>query len=254
MALFANDLILNDTAKNGNLFLKDFANRAKDATLAMVDAKKNLQNSLDALDGGRAKKGQRNAVDWKAVGNGAGSGATVGAAIGSVVPVIGTAIGAVVGGVVGGVVGLFGGKKKKDSFAGLLAEYPELISKGADGVERLNKELAQTLINNNMVDEGTKGLLQSSIEWSDQVEKASEEIKGIVNDLAGGLGDGIRNALVDAFEAGTDSAKAFQGEVEKVMESIITQMMFDAFFKESFDTLQKDMTNSLGSINGDRLS
>ena len=97
----------------------------------------------------------------------------------------------------------------------------------------------------------SKGLLQSSIEWSDQVEKASEEIKGIVNDLAGGLGDGIRNALVDAFEAGTDSAKAFQGEVEKVMESIITQMMFDAFFKESFDTLQKDMTNSLGSINGD---
>lgn len=248
--LALNDQIGLQTELNENVFVKDYEGRIRDGISKLNEANKGYQESLDKLGQGRAKTGQRDAVDWKAVGQGASSGAAAGAAIGSIVPVIGTAIGAGIGAVVGGLVGLFGGKKKKDEFGALLSEYPELIRKSKDGVEELNVELARTLIEQNLVDESTKALLTDTVAWTEQIKEAKEQIKGVVSELAGSLGSSLRDALVGAFREGEDAAAAFGDSVEKVLEDILSQLIFNQVFSAQFDQLQKEMVASADTMAG----
>lgn len=248
--LLLNEQIGLQSEINSNVFTNDYQGRLTDGLAQLKDATEKYQEAIDALNEGLVKQGQRDKVDWGAVGKGAATGAVLGASIGSVIPVIGNAVGAVVGGIVGGVIGLFGGKKKKDQFVGLLAEYPELIQMGADGQERLNTELAKSLIQNNMLDDKTKQLVQNALDWSDAIEKARDQIKGVVSDLAGALGDDLRNSLVTAFKDGTDSAEAFGSSVEKILDDILSKLIFNAVFKDALDQLEKELIAS-SDVGGD---
>ncbi len=236
---------------NENVFMKDQEGRLTSGINALRDANKGYLENLAQLDEGEAKIGKRDAVDWGSIGAGLGGGAAAGAAIGSVVPVVGTAIGAVVGGIAGAIGGLFGGKKKKDVYGDLLAEYPELIQKAEDGQKQLNVELAQTLIDQDLISKSTKETLQNAIDWSESVKEAQEQIKSVIGDLAGGMGDDLRNALVSAFEDGTDAAKEFGESVENTLEDILSQMIFQQVYGSIFDQLQEEMESSY-DLGGDR--
>lgn len=236
---------LNNKLKD-NVFVSDFQGQIKDGIDALTDAQNKYQEAIQALSEGQAKAGLRNSIDGKSILSGVGSGAVLGAAVGSIVPVIGTAIGGVVGGIVGGIVGLFGGKKKKDSYVSLLQEYPELVRQTADGVYEINTELAKTLIANNMVSESTKGLIQDTLDWQEAINKANEQIRGVISDLAGDLGSNLRDALVSAFEEGTSSAQAFADTVEKTLQNVVSQMLFNNIFGTAFDKLQERMEASFG--------
>ncbi|MHA4844411.1 tape measure protein [Flavitalea antarctica] len=243
------NLLLNDqlgiqSQLAESVFVKDFEGRMVDGFKKLSDASEKYQETLKKLAEGQAKLGQRNAVDWGAVGQGAVSGVAAGAAIGSVVPVIGTAIGAVVGGIVGGLVGLFGGMKKEDVFGPLLAEYPELIKVAANGWEELNVELAKSLVEQGLIDEQTKQLLQSAIEWTEQIQEAKENMKGIISELAGNLGSTLRTSLVDAFKSGESAAKAFSDSVSKTLEDMLSQLIFSKVFSGAFKGLEDDMMKS----------
>lgn len=248
--LSINDQIRLQSQLKANVFVKDYEGKMLDGIKAAHNANENYQKALAELAKGRAKDGMRNAVSWGSVGRGAASGAAIGAAVGTVVPVIGNVIGAVIGGLVGAIVGLFGGKKKKDVFVDLLGKYPEIITKMADGTEKFNSELAASLIKNNQVDEATKGILNNIIEWDKKLQAAREQIKGVVSELAGSLGDDLRNSLVKAFQDGTSSAKAFGDSVNKVLENIISNLLFNQVFSKSFDELQKRMEKSF-DLGGD---
>lgn len=231
-----------------SVFLKDFEGRIKSGLTALADANKNYQEAMDKLAAGRAKSGQKNAVDWKNVGSGASSGASIGAAIGTFaipIPVLGTAIGAAAGAIVGGLTGLFAGKKKKDTFMPLLEAYPALIQKSEDGVERINRELAETLIKNGMLDDQTKLLLENVLEWEDAIKEARDQIKGVISELAGSLSSDMRTALVDSFRAGEDAAIAMGKTVEKVLEDILSQLIFNKIFSEAFKDLEDQMAESM---------
>lgn len=231
-----------------SVFLKDFEGRIKSGLTALADANKNYQEAMDKLAAGRAKSGQKNAVDWKNVGAGASSGASIGAAIGTFaipIPVLGTAIGAAAGAIVGGLTGLFAGKKKKDTFMPLLEAYPALIQKSEDGVERINRELAETLIKNGMLDDQTKLLLENVLEWEDAIKEARDQIKGVISELAGSLSSDMRTALVDSFRAGEDAAIAMGKTVEKVLEDILSQLIFNKIFSEAFKDLEDQMAESM---------
>ncbi len=234
-----------------NVFIKDYEGRLTSGIDALKDANKGYLEALDKLEEGKAKIGKRDAVDWGNVETGLAGGAATGAAIGSVVPVVGTAVGAVVGGVVGAVAGLFGGKKKKDVWGDLLSEYPELIQEAENGQKELNVALAQTLIDQNLVNEATKETLQSAIDWANQVEEAKEQIRDVISELAGGIGNELREALVSAFEDGTDAAKQFGESVENTLEDILSQMIFQQVYGNIFDQLQKEMEASY-DVGGDR--
>lgn len=242
--LALNEAILLNSKLKDNVFLVNYQGQLRDGIAALTDAQKSYQEAIKALSAGQAKAGQRDSIDVKSVLAGVGSGAVAGAAVGSIVPVIGTAIGAVVGAVAGGIVGLFGGKKKKDTYVALLEEYPELVQKTDDGILQINKDLAQTLIKNNLVSDSTKTLIQDTLDWQAAIDKANEQIKSIIADLAGDLGGDLRDALVDAFEQGTDSAKAFAQSVQKTLDNVISQMIFNQVFGSAFDHLQKQMQDS----------
>ena len=209
-----------------------------------------ITNELSRIDGilgdifsevGGQLKNVRTAFDDN-VGKGAGAGAATGAVIGSVVPVIGSAIGAVAGAIIGGLAGLFGGRKKKVVDDGLLSVFPELI----DGVGNLNKELAQALINTSQVDANTKQLLQNAIDWAGAVEEANRQIKDIVVELAGDLGNSLRKNIVDAWKSGEDAAsrmfdaasRSLENFTENLIWSLLTSDIFKEFENRMADTLK----------------
>lgn len=239
-----NDQIGLQTELNENVFIKNYEGRLVDGLAQLKDAQNSYSDALAKLMDGQAKLGQRNGVDWGSVGAGVGSGLAAGAVIGSIVPVIGTAIGAVVGGLVGGIVGLFGGKKKKDVFGNLLKEYPELIQESASGWEELNVQLAQTLVDQDLVDKKTKQILQDAIAWTNQINEARKQMEGVISELAGNLGNSLRDSLVSAFKDGTDAAEAFSRSVNQTLEEMLSQIIFSNIFNDAFDSLQDEMMKS----------
>ncbi|WP_028375986.1 phage tail tape measure protein [Leeuwenhoekiella sp. MAR_2009_132] len=245
-----NEQVRTQASANDNVFTEDYINKIEKGIDALKLANSSYQDSLNALSDGQVKIGQRNAVDINNVLKGAGSGAVLGAAIGSVVPVIGNVVGAVVGGVVGAVAGLFGGKKKKDQYTSLLEEYPELIKTAADGQKSFNVELAQTLVDQKLVNDATKILIEDTIAWQEQIDKAKEQIAEVVEVLAGDLGSSLRDSLVTAFEQGGDAAQAMGDTISDVLEDIVEQLIFDQIFSEQFKKLQKEMEKSF-DVGGD---
>jgi tape measure domain-containing protein len=234
-----NEQIGIQSEQEESVFVKNYEGRIRDGISQLESAQKGYQDSLKKLNEGQVKLGQENKVDWAAVGKSAASGAAIGAVAGP--------IGAAIGGVVGGLIGIFGSKKKEDEFGNLLAAYPQLIQKSKDGVVELNVALAQTLIDNNLLDESTKLLLQDTIAWTEQIKEAKEQIRSIISELAGQLGNTLRDNLVNAFKEGTDSAKAFGDSVSKVLEDVLSQIIFNQVFSKQFDQLQKEMEASFGA-------
>lgn len=223
-----------------NVFLKDYEGRITSGLKAFRDAQESYTNSLKKLKDAQVKIGQRDAISWANVG----SGAAAGAVLGTIVPGVGNAVGAVVGGIVGAIVGLFGGKKKQDVFGNLLQEYPELIQTAADGSQKLNIELLKSIKNQGFLNKESEEWVQAILDANDAMEKAREQIKGVISELAGSLGNDLRTALVDAFQTGEDAARAFADSVERVMEDVLSQMIFNSIFDDAFDKLQKRMESS----------
>ena len=229
---------------NESVFLKDYAGEAQDGLNQLSAAQDKLSQTLARLRSeGKAKDGQRNAYDLGAVASSALQGAATGAALGTAIPGLGTVVGAIGGFIVGGVTALFGAKKKQDIFVGLLKEYPELINNAGE----LNVALAQTLVATDQVDDATKQLLQSALDWTDQIAKAKEQIKSVVADLAGTLGNSIRDSLVQAFEDGTDASIAFGNSVNKVLENILSNLLFNAVFAKKFKALEQELSDDFDS-------
>lgn len=226
---------------NGNIFLSDFSKQLSDAAKSYNEATKQYQASLSALAAGQAKVGQKNTISGSAVLSGAENGAVAGAVVGSVVPVIGTAVGAVGGAIVGALTGLFGGKKKVDVFAPLLAQYPQLI----DANGKFNEALAKTLIATNQVSDATKTLLQNTISYYDEQQASIDQINSALSTLSNNLGSNLEQALVTAFENGTDAAKAFGDSVSAVISNIIQQFLFEDIFGAQFQKLNDQLKSTV---------
>ena len=235
--LLGNDKIRTQYEESSNIFSTNYKAKLESGIGALSDANTNYLASLNELSDGRAKKGLKNANNWKNIGAGVGAGAAIGTAI---VPVVGT----VIGGVVGGLVGLFGGKKKKNKYEDLLTLYPELIDKNVDGQKKLNVELAKTLIDQKLVNDETAKSLQNAIDWSEQLEEAQKQLNDTISELAGDLGNNLADALVGAFENGEDAAKAFGDSVSNTLENVISKLLFDEVFADSLENLQTGMQES----------
>ena len=128
--------------------------------------------------------------------------------------------------------------------------YPELISQSGE----FNGTLAQTLIANDQLDDATKQQLQNVIDLNEEWKAAKEQIKDIVGELTGQMGGQLRDALVGAFEDGTDAAYAFSKVVEDTISNAIQQLIYSKVFGQLFDSLGSDLENALAYFslsNGD---
>lgn len=243
------NILLNDQLRinsdvHGSVFLKDYEGSLKDSTAAYNDAQAKYQEELKKFSTAEAITGKKNVVSGGNVLGGIGAGAAAGAGIGAilgggVLSIPAAAAGAIIGSVVGALTGLFA-KKKKDIVAPLLETYPDLIKANGE----FNADLAKTLIANNKVTDATKVTLQNLIDWKDAAAKATEQLKSVITDLTGSLGDDLRNALVTAFKDGTDASVAFGDSVNKVLENILSNMIFNKVFAGAFAQLEKGMTDS----------
>lgn len=233
-----------------SVFIKDYEGRITDANKALIEANLKFQEAMAKLEEGRVKTGQRDSLDWGSIGVGAASGAALGATLGSIVPIIGNIAGAVIGGIGGALTGLFGGKKKKDIFGDLLTEYPDLLKETEDGVLDVNEALAESLIENDLLDEATKQIVQNILDWKNALDEARAQIREVITDLTGSLSDDLRNSLVDAFKSGEDAALAMGNTVEKVLENIVSNLIFNRIFSDAFSKLENDMAASY-DVGGD---
>jgi hypothetical protein len=223
---------------NQSPFMTDYISKLQGGATAFNDAQSKYAEGLKKLNDAQAITGKKNAISGRNVLEGTAAGAMVGTAI---LPGIGT----LVGGAVGAITGLFV-KKKKDIMAPILSVYPDIIKANGE----FNESLAQTLIDTNKVTERTKGVLQNLIDWKKAADEAREQLKDVVSELAGSLGDDLRNALVEAFKNGTSAAEAFGDSVDKVLENIISNIVFNKVFAKAFETLQQDMEDSFDPAKG----
>jgi hypothetical protein len=240
------NLLLNEQLRlnsdvNGSLFLKDYEGRLKSSTEAYNNAQQKYQDEFKKFATAEAITGKKNVVSGQNVLGGIGAGAAMGAGIGSIVPVVGTVIGAAAGALIGGLAGLFA-KKKKDITAPLLETYPKLIKATGE----FDEALAKTLITNKQVTEATAATLQKLIDWKEAAQKARDQLSQVITDLAGSMGDDLRNALVTAFQDGTDASKAFGDSVNKTLSNILSNMIFNRVFEGAFKELDKGMKASYG--------
>ncbi|MDI9863955.1 tape measure protein [Flectobacillus sp. DC10W] len=180
---------------------------------------------------------------------------------------------------VGTVTTGFLGTSTKDVFDNLLKVYPKLIddsnaqykakilalqkagyninpeilkkvSQAGFDMVKVDVALAKSLISSGKLEENTKTWLQNTVDWYEKLEEINKQIDDIVSNLAGGLSSDLRNALVEAFEAGTSAAEAFASSVEKTLENITSQLIFEAVFGEAFKTLSEDIKASFKGGDG----
>lgn len=112
-------------------------------------------------------------------------------------------------------------------YSSLAEMLPELFTGG-----KLNMELLEQFQNSDMYDKLSKdnrALIDDLIAnwqlYNDAVEASNEYLKSIF----GELGNEINNAIVDAFENGTDAALAFGDAAGKMLENLITQIGYTAY-------------------------
>ncbi|WP_313234232.1 hypothetical protein [Sphingobacterium multivorum] len=245
-----NDQLRLQSQIGESIYVKDYVGRMKDGMIAAEDAIKNYKTAItDLANNGKITKGLGNAVDWKNVGSGVASGAALGGLIGSAVPVIGNVVGAVVGGIVGGIVGLFGGKKKKPKYEDLYQNMPaelrnKLLSSEPQDLTDV-KQLLQSLNNDKAVDANTKQMIEGVLQWIEKIEEARAQIKEVVQELSGSLGSDMRNNLVEYFKQGESAAKAMGKTVNKVLEDMMSQLLFSKAFDEIFKSFEDKLTDTL---------
>ena len=236
------------TKDSGN-WARDYLSEAKDAAEADTKAQSELyEKMLEISEKGKAKLGMREKVDWGTVGKNTALGAGAGAAIGSIIPGVGTAIGAAVGAIVGTVGGFISGlfsKKNKKIWGDLMTQFPELVETAANGEERINKELAEQLIEQNMVNDATKEMIEEALKYQEEMDAARKQIEEIADSLMGSLGNNLRSALVDAFTEGTDAAEALHKTVNATLEDMVSQLLYGARLAPIFEKIKTAMADSL---------
>ena len=240
--------------QEGNIFgVENPYARAIAGANEYAEAINELNKSASILAQGQVQVGTTKKVSGANVAKGVGSGAAVGAAVGSFIPVVGTAVGAVVGGILGGITGLFA-KKSVPVFESLAKKYGKIFD---SETYELNPQILQDYA---LLDDATKKLVDNWQEMREKALEAEKQMRDTFKDLAGDIGSQLSDALVSAFRNNdlTTALNQFEDGVAKVIENIIAQMVFAAFFQDMLKELEDGMMASFkeggdGSIIDDLL-
>lgn len=118
--------------------------------------------------------------------------------------------------------GLFGWGKGKDTYSSVLSVYPELIDKQG----KFDASVGRTIVSTRKMSDATKATLEYCIELADQYAEAMQQVRDFLTEIFGELGATMSDALVDAFENGTDAGKAFADSVSAMLEDMAKQMVY----------------------------
>lgn len=119
--------------------------------------------------------------------------------------------------------GFFGLGKGRDLYSGLtqIAEYKDLVK--ANG--HLNLELAKSIAATREFEGDGKKAFESLIKAEENYEAALKQMDDYLGGIFGNYATDIMDAVIDAFERGTDAAEAFGDVTKKVMRNVVKDMM-----------------------------
>lgn len=119
--------------------------------------------------------------------------------------------------------GLFGLGKGRDLYSGLtqIAEYKDLVK--ANG--HLNLELAKSIAATREFEGDGKKAFEALIKKEEDFEAALKQMDDYLGGIFGNYASDIMDAVIDAFERGTDAAEAFGDVTKKVMRNVAKDMV-----------------------------
>lgn len=83
--------------------------------------------------------------------------------------------------------------------------------------------------------------LQEMADYWKTYQNAVDNVKNYLSDIFGDFGSTLSDALVDAFENGSDAAKAFTKSVSDMLENLAAQMAYSIFIGPELEKAQKEV-------------
>ena len=119
--------------------------------------------------------------------------------------------------------GFLGLGKGRDLYSGLtqIAEYKDLVK--ANG--HLNLELAKSIAATREFEGDGKKAFEALIKKEEDFEAALKQMDDYLGGIFGNYASDIMDAVIDAFERGTDAAEAFGDVTKKVMRNVAKDMV-----------------------------
>lgn len=119
--------------------------------------------------------------------------------------------------------GLFGWGSGRDLYSGLtqIAEYKDLVK--ANG--HLNLELAKSIAATRDFEGDGKKAFEALIKKEEEYEASLKQMDDYLGGIFGNYASDIMDAVIDAFERGTDAAEAFGDATKNVMRNVVKDMM-----------------------------
>lgn len=108
---------------------------------------------------------------------------------------------------------------------------------------RLNLEIAMSLVENNSdrLAGQTQESLESLIEMEKQIQAAEDAMRDYISSTFGSLGDGLSDAIVDAFQNGTNAAETFRDNITDVLNDVGKQMVRNLFVQKAVEQYEKEL-------------
>ena len=141
--------------------------------------------------------------------------------------------------------GFFGLGKGRDLYSGLtqIAEYKDLVK--ANG--HLNLELAKSIAATREFEGDGKKAFEALIKKEEEYEASLKQMDDYLGGIFGNYASDIMDAVIDAFERGTDAAEAFGDVTKKVMRNVVKDMMQAAVLQPVIKEQQELVKKAYGT-------
>lgn len=124
-------------------------------------------------------------------------------------------------------------------YASLGSLVPELFDNGELNMEALKEFVENGGDTFKHLSDANRELLQSLVNDWETYEEAVGAVNDYLQDIFGELGNTLTDALVDAFENGTDAADSFVESVGQAMRKLAKDMIYSSTLGQAFEDAQR---------------
>ena len=124
-------------------------------------------------------------------------------------------------------------------YASLGSLVPELFDNGELNMEALKEFVENGGDTFKHLSDANRELLQSLVNDWETYEEAIGAVNDYLQDIFGELGNTLTDALVDAFENGTDAADSFVESVGQAMRKLAKEMIYSSTLGQAFEDAQR---------------
>ena len=148
--------------------------------------------------------------------------------------------------------GLFGWGSGRDLYTGLtqIAEYKDLVK--ANG--HLNLELAKSIAATREFEGDGKKAFEALIKKEEEYEASLKQMDDYLGGIFGNYASDIMDAVIDAFERGTDAAEAFGDVTRKVMRNVAKDMVQSAVLQPVIEQQSELVKKAYATGNRDEIT